>query len=170
MTRGPLVRWIGVLGLAGALSCAPAFADEQPDHNVAIAAATEEASHWLDALDAHRYAEGWDDAATVMKEGRSQDDWVRDISSPRESLGKPVMRELQRADYSTTVRGAPEGNYVTVTFLTQFANTPPAVETILLTLEDSHWRIAGYNIGRGPEAPLPAPAKEKPGPAPGPKG
>ena len=43
------------------------------------------------------------------------------------------------------MRGAPSGKYVTVTYLTQFANAPPVYETILLTLEEDHWRIAGYN-------------------------
>ena len=168
--RHRLPRLIAAFGLAGALACAPAAADELPDLDAAVAAATQRAVNWLDALDAHHYAEGWDEAAAVMKEGRSQEDWVRDIGAPRELFGKRVMRELQRADYSTTVRGAPKGDYVTVTYLTQFANAPPALETILVMLEDSHWRVAGYSIGRAPEAPLPAPAPEKPGPAPGSKG
>jgi hypothetical protein len=170
MMRRPLVRWFGALALAGALACAPAAAEELPDRDAAVAAATQEAVNWLDALDARRYAEGWDEAAAVMKEGRSQEEWIRDIGGPRELFGKRLIRELQRAEYSTTVRGAPIGNYVTVTYLTQFAKAPPALETILLTLEDNRWRIAGYSIGRTPEASLPAPAPEKSSAAPGPKG
>ena len=169
MTPRALVRSIVALSFASALACPPAAADEVSDRGAAVAAATQEAAHWLDALDAHRYAEGWDESATVMKEGRTQEDWVRDIGSPRESLGKRVMREMQRAEYSTVVRGAPTGNYVTVTYLTQFANAPPALETILVTLEDDHWRIAGYSIGRPPDAPVPPAASEKSGPAPGAK-
>lgn len=154
---------VGVLGLAASLGGTPAAAAEEPDRAAAVAAAKDEAAHWLDALDTGRYAESWDDAAGVMKEGRDQQEWIRDIASPRQSLGKSMMRELQRAEFSTAVRGAPSGKYVTAIYLTQFANAPPVYETILLTLENDRWRIAGYSIERAPEAPAPAPADDKPG-------
>jgi hypothetical protein len=154
---------LGVLGLAAALAGTPAAADEESDRAAAVTAAKEEAMHWLDALDAGRHAESWNGAAAVMKEGRNQQDWIRDVANPRESLGKSVMRELQRAEFATTVRGAPSGKYVTAIYLTQFAKAPPVYETILLTLEDDHWRIAGYSIERAPEATAPAPAEDKPG-------
>ena len=154
---------LGVLGAAAVLAGTPAAADEEADRGAAVTAAKEEATHWLDALDAGRHAESWNDTAAVMKEGRNQQDWIRDVANPRESLGKSVMRELQRAEFSTTVRGAPSGKYVTVIYLTQFVKAPPVYETILLTLEDDHWRIAGYSIERAPEATAPAPAENKPG-------
>lgn len=153
---------LGVLGLAAVLAATPAAADEEADRAAAVTAAKEEATHWLDALDAGRHAESWNDVAAVMKEGRNQQEWIRDVASPRESLGKSVMRELQRAEFSTAVRGAPSGRYVTLTYLTQFAKAPPVSETILLTLEDDHWRIAGYSIERAPETTAPAP-EVKPG-------
>lgn len=160
---------VGVLALAAVLGGTPASAAEEPDRAAAVAAAKDEATHWLEALDAGRYAESWDDAAGVMKEGRDQQEWIRDIASPRESFGKSVMRELQRAEFATAVRGAPSGKYVTVIYLTQFANAPLVHETILLTLEDERWRIAGYSIERAPEASAPAPADDKPGQAAGSK-
>jgi len=154
---------LAVLALAAALAGTPAAADEESDRAAAVTAATEEATHWLDALDAGRHAESWNDAAAVMKEGRNQQDWIRDVANPRESFGKSVMREVQRAEFSTAVRGAPSGKYVTLIYLTQFAKAPPVYETILLTLEDEHWRIAGYSIEPAPEATAPAPAEDKPG-------
>jgi hypothetical protein len=145
--------------LAGILAWTPVGADEAADRSAAAAAATQEATTWLDALDAHRYADSWSDAAAVMREGRTQDDWTRDIGA-RESFGKALIRELRSAEYSTSVRGGPQGKYVTATYLTQFTNAPPAIETILVTLEDGRWRIAGYTIAR---APTPPPAPDKPG-------
>jgi Protein of unknown function (DUF4019) len=73
-----------------AFSMAAAGADV--DAKAAVSAATDEAMHWLAQLDARHYAESWNDAATVMKEGRSQDDWMRDIGEPREILGKSLIR------------------------------------------------------------------------------
>ena len=79
---------LGILGLAAALAGTPAIADEEAERAAAVSAAKEEATHWLDALDAGRHAESWNDAAAVMKEGRNQEEWIRDVASPRESLGK----------------------------------------------------------------------------------
>ncbi|HEV8256011.1 MAG TPA: DUF4019 domain-containing protein [Casimicrobiaceae bacterium] len=162
---------LGVLSLAALLVGTPAAADEESDRAAAVTAATAQAMQWLNALDAGRHAESWNDAAAVMKAGRNQQDWIREVANPREAFGKSVMRELQQAEFSTTVRGAPTGKYVTVIYLTQFVNAPPVYETILLTLEDNRWRIGGYSIDRAPEAaaPTPAPAEKKPGPGAGSK-
>ena len=156
---------LGVLSLAAVLAGTPAAADEESDRAAAVTVAKEQATQWLNALDAGRHAESWNDVAAVMKEGRDQQEWIREVANPRESFGKSVMRELQRTEFSTTVRGAPSGKYVTVIYLTQFAKAPPVYETILLTLEDDRWRIGGYSIDRAPEAaaPAPTPAEKKPG-------
>jgi hypothetical protein len=158
----------GIVGLAAALAWIPARADTPADHAAEVTVATEQAAHWLDALDAGRYDEGWSGLATVMKQGRTLDDFKADISGPREQLGKPILRELRHAEFSTTVRGAPTGNYVTVSYLSQFSNTPPVLETVLLTLEDRRWRIGGYSVGGAAEAPAPAaPADTAPAGTPG---
>ncbi len=155
--------------LAGVLACMPATAAEEADSINAVAAATHEAVQWLDSLDAHRYGESWSDAAEVMHAGRTQEDWVREVGTPRESLGKPLMRELEHAEYSTQVRGAPEGNYVTAAYITQFSKAPPVIETILLTLQDGRWRIAGYSINLAPAATASPTVPQGAGAAPGPK-
>ena len=65
------------------------------------------------------------------------------------------------------MRGAPAGQYVTIAYLTQFTNASPAIETVLVMLEEGHWRIAGYNIARAPDPPeSKAPAKTDAGPKP----
>jgi hypothetical protein len=162
-------RLVACLGFAASLAASPAWADAEGDRDAAVAAAKQEATHWLEALDAGRHAESWEDAASVMKEGRNQQDWVRDVAGPRASLGKSLMREVDRAEFSTTVRGAPSGKYVTLRYLTQFANAPPVYETILLMLESEHWRIAGYSIERAPEPAPSAPPEAKSGPQTGPE-
>jgi len=156
-------------GLAAVLAWGPARAEAAVDHAAEVSAATEQAARWLGALDAGRYDEGWDGLAAVMRQGSSEQDWANDISGPRQHLGKPVMRELRHADFSTVVRGAPTGNYVTAGYLSQFTDAPPILETVLLTFEDGHWRVAGYSLGQAPEAPASAspadgtPATAKPG-------
>ena len=46
----------------------------------------------------------------------------------------------------------------------EFARAPLVNETILVKLEDGHWRIAGYSIDRAPEPPAPG-GEGKPAPS-----
>ena len=166
--KATLQRTLALAALAAALA-APAHADEQADRNAALTAATQKAQQWLEAMDARRYDEGWKDSAAVVKEGRTEQGWIREVSGAREALGKPVMRELKRAEFTTQVRGAPQGEYVVAVFLTKFSNIPPALETILLSHEDNDWRIGGYAVSEASEAGASAPAGAAPPPVPQPK-
>ena len=141
-----ILRAAALVGLALALLSTPTAADEQADRDAAIAAATKKAEQWLEAMDEHRYAEGWNESAAVVKTGRTEQSWIQEIGGPREALGKPLMREFKRAQFSNRVRGAPEGSYVTAVYLTKFTNIPPANEVVLLDLEDGEWRVGGYSI------------------------
>lgn len=144
--------------VAPLLFVTPSSAQKDPGSIVAVAAATEESTHWLESLDTRRYAESWANMSQVMRAGHNREDWVREVGTPRESLGKPLMRELRSADYATEVRGAPKGEYVTVVYLTQYSHAPPVQETILLMMEDQRWRVAAYAVGLAspPEAQSPA--------------
>lgn len=158
MMRRRQRRWAALALGAGlgalVLSTSPR-ADEPAGHAAEVSAATAQATAWLGALDAERYDFVWNGLAAVMKQGSSQDDWSHDVSGPRKQFGKPVMRDLQQADFATVVRGAPTGRYVTAVYLTQFANAPPILETVLLMSEDGRWLVAGYSVGRAPEATAP---------------
>jgi hypothetical protein len=148
----PLAR---LVGLAAVLSWSAAGAEAPTDPAVVVSGATEQATRWLAALDAGNYEAAWGDLASVMRQGRTLEDWQADIRGPREQLGKPLGREVQSAEFSTTVRGAPTGNYVTASYLSHFASAPPIVETVLLTFEDRRWRIGGYSVAMAPGLPPP---------------
>jgi len=159
MKRPPSVLASGIvaaLALAALVTGAPARADEETERNAAVAAAQNEATHWLEELDAGRSSESWNEVASVMRTGRSEQDWVRDVMTPRETLGKLVTREMKSAEFSTSVRGAPQGKYVTVAYLTKFARSTLVGETVLMMLESDHWRVAAYSVGRAPEAASPS--------------
>jgi len=142
---------IGPLAQATAPAVPPAAADRE--NAAAIAAATEASERWLNAVDTGNLVDTWQEAAEVFKLGISQADWITDLEAIRTRLGKATLRELKAAQYSTTLRGAPSrGDYVTISFLTKFANVPPAAETLIVSKEaDGVWRIAGYNIGKAPD-------------------
>lgn len=139
--------------LAAAALASFAIADEKADPNAAAAAATRQAEQWLRAMDEHRYDEAWNDQAAVVKASRTEQEWVQEFSGPREALGKPVMREFKQAEFSTRLRGAPEGEYVTVVYLTKFTNIPLAAETVILAHENGQWLVGGYSITDATPAP-----------------
>ncbi len=153
--------------LALAMLSPHALADEQADRVAAVATATQEADQWLEAMDTRRYVDGWNESAAVVREGRTEQDWVQEFGAPREALGKPVMRELKRAEFSTRMRGAPEGEYVTAVYLTKFTSIPLVTETVLLTRESGHWRVGGYNVAPAPEAAPSSPPVSSPDASPG---
>jgi hypothetical protein len=136
------------------------------DTDAAVKAATEQAEQWLKAMDGHRYHEGWNEQASAVREGRTEQDWIDEVSGAREALGRPIMRQFKAAEFSTHVRGAPEGQYVLVVYLTKFGNIPLASETILMSLEDGQWLVGGYSIA---EAEAPPGASAAPSGAPQPK-
>ena len=155
----PLLRWPGILALAAALAGTPATAADPPAPDSAdpvsrsaVVDATRATDQWLAAIDAGKFADSWKDAAEVFKLGVTQDEWTGDLTTMRGQLGQTTMRELKSAQYSTRLRGAPAtGQYVTVTYLTKFANALLAVETLVVSKEgDGEWRIAGYRIGNAP--------------------
>jgi hypothetical protein len=124
-----------------------------PADNDAVKGATEATDHWLAIVDSGKLADSWKDTAEVIKLGVTETQWVVDLDAIRVKVGKTTMRELKTAQFSTTLRGAPlTGEYVTILYLTKFANAPLAMETVVLTKEkDGEWRIAGYNIGKAPD-------------------
>lgn len=121
---------------------APSFASDQEKHQAIRAATT-----FLRLVDRGDYTESWSSTATIFKKAISQKQWAEKATLVRGSLGSLVDRTLVRAQYTTTLPGAPDGEYVIITFKTKFQNKEKAIETITPMLDsDGHWRVSGYYI------------------------
>jgi len=69
------------------------------------------------------------------------------MQSARAPLGGVVGRKQRSATYTTSLPGAPAGEYVVFLFDTDFEKRTGFVETITVAREkDGSWRIAGYYI------------------------
>jgi hypothetical protein len=65
----------------------------------------------------------------------------------RGPLGNAVSRNLLSRQYTTTLPGAPDGEYVVIQYETSFENKKVAVETVTPMKDaDGHWRVSGYYI------------------------
>jgi hypothetical protein len=129
--------------LLGILLCVlPALADEGAEGK-AVAAS----NAWLNLVDKAKYAESWDEAATYFKNAVTKEQWERSLQGVRKPLGSVIRRQLKSKQYSTTLPGAPDGEYVVIQYDTSFENKKSSVETVTPMREhDGRWRVSGYYI------------------------
>jgi len=140
-----MVRWstisIGVLAL---LLGTTAVGQTQEE---AKAKARDSAEEWLALLDGQDWERTWEQAGVLLKAAVSQDEWAKKMSVTLGPLGKVASRAVRSTEYSTTMPGAPDGEYVVVKLDTSFENKQTAMETVILKKErDGAWKVSGYFI------------------------
>lgn len=102
---------------------------------------------WLKLVDEGKYSESWDEAAQYFKNAVDKKQWKKSLESVRSPLGKVVTRKIKSKQYTTTLPGAPDGEYVVIQYETSFKNKKQAMETITPMLDkDGRWRVSGYYI------------------------
>jgi len=110
-------------------------------------AATESATRWLAQVDSGNYAASWETAAPMFKQAVSQDQWAHMLQAKRAPMGKVLTRTLKSAVYTTTLPGAPDGQYVVIVYESSFEHKKSAIETVTPSLgKDGQWRVSGYYI------------------------
>ena len=138
-------RWIpgvvaGLVLLLG--TTAPAGAQEE-----AIVQARTAARAWLALLDGYEFDESWRAAGEMLKGAVTQEEFSTTMSTTLGPLGAVASRGAKSSEYSTTLPGTPDGEYVILKFDTAFENKQTAVETVVLKKEpDGLWRVSGYFI------------------------
>ncbi len=140
MRKSRLVVATALLVVVAAHVVAAADADREKAAEVA-------ARSWLGLVDAGRYGESWDAAASVFRQALSRRQWEEALQKVRGPLGKVVSRKLRGAKFTTEIPGAPVGEYVVIQYDTDFAKRAGAIETITpMKDSDGAWRISGYYI------------------------
>jgi hypothetical protein len=110
-------------------------------------AAASAAGVWLSLVDEGNYGESWEQAAWLFKAAVVKEQWQTIVKSVRVPLGKVVARKLKSKQYTKTLPGAPDGEYVVIQYETVFEKKESAIETITPMLEkDGQWRVSGYYI------------------------
>ena len=124
------------------LSCQSTFADQTKK----VAALTA-AGNWLALVDGENYAASWQDAAAYFKRAVSEDQWTQSMTAFRRPLGKVLSRTLASQNYTKTLPGAPDGEYVVIQYRTSFERKAVSIETVTPMLDaDGIWRVSGYYI------------------------
>jgi hypothetical protein len=116
-------------------------------HTEAAKAALESAEAWLALVDQGQYEQSWDAASERFKNAISKQDWAKSLAAVRKPLGEVKSRNLNSKQYTTTLPGAPDGEYVVLQYTTSFADKESATETVTSMFDkDKKWKVSGYFI------------------------
>lgn len=137
------MRFAAAVLLSAAALIQPASAQES---SAATQAATTAAQTWLATVDDAKYEESWNQGAAAFRAAVTGQQWNEALRTVRAPLGAVKSRKLLAAQYTRKLPGAPEGEYVVVQYLTEFA-TKSATETVTPMREaDGSWKVSGYYI------------------------
>jgi hypothetical protein len=130
-----------IMTLVVALAPAAALSGEAEEQ------AIKAAEGWLGLADQGKYEESWKEAATLFRSAVTVEQWQQALDGARKPLGELKSRKLMGAEYTTSLPGAPDGEYVVIQFDASFENKKTAVETVIpMKDEDGKWRVGGYFI------------------------
>jgi hypothetical protein len=119
------------------------------DAGAGVEAALVSATRWLALADAGKWAESWDQMAPATQAMVSKDAWggANGIASIRNPLGPVTSRTVQSATFTHTLPRAPAGDYVVITYNTEFARSGKGMETVVpMRTADGTWKVSGYYI------------------------
>jgi hypothetical protein len=138
---GKKIIFIFVLILVTVFS-KPLWADSTKELN-----AQKASDAWLSMVDEGKYSESWQNTSSYFKKVIDQNQWVKTLKAVRDPLGKLSSREVISRNYTKTLPGAPDGEYVVIHYQSSFENKASAIETVTPSLEKGGiWRVSGYYI------------------------
>jgi hypothetical protein len=92
-------------------------------------------------------ATSWANASALFRARLKESDWAKALAGARQPLGDLVRRALQGGKQVSELPGAPDGDYVVLTYGSEFENKRAAVETVTpMRDRDNEWRVSGYFI------------------------
>jgi hypothetical protein len=116
----------------------------------AMAAAT----HFLFLIDTEEYLKSWESTSNALKNILPRDAWHEQLTEIRQLLGPIIGRDHRDISYTRSSPDVPAGEYVVLTFFSQFRDRAFATETVTVKLGlDNIWRVAGYFVRYGDPPP-----------------
>jgi hypothetical protein len=105
------------------------------------------AEQWLTMVDNEKYNDSWKETSELFRNAVQLEQWVQSMQAVRKPLGQLISRKVKTTAYTSSLPGAPDGEYVVIQFDTSFENKKSAVETVTPMLDtDGFWRVSGYYI------------------------
>ncbi len=106
---------------------------------------------WLALLDAGKFAESWQSAASVFQAAITQLECGSILHSVRKPLGSLVSRKAKSANYTKPLPGAPDGEFVILEFDTFFFTKKHVkkrvVERVTAMLDvNKEWKVSRFSM------------------------
>ncbi len=102
---------------------------------------------FLAELDAGNWDASWQVAGPYFQSQLTAAQWAAMIDPVRQPLGAVSSREVLTVQRTSSLPGAPAGEYEVLEFQTDFANRDTAaVETVIMMEGAAGWEVAGYFI------------------------
>ncbi|WP_321531707.1 DUF4019 domain-containing protein [uncultured Desulfuromonas sp.] len=142
--KGALLKVFSVIAAVVIMLVAPhvLFANQSQE-----AAAISSAESFLQLVDSGHYGESWEATSKLFKAQVSKQQWIAQLEQMHPLFGALVKREIKGRNYTKSLPGAPDGDYVVIQFTTEFENKKNSLETITPMLEnDGKWRVSGYYV------------------------
>ena len=105
-----------------------------------------DAEKWLGLVDHAKYKDSWKEASKPFRTQVTAEEWERQVKGVRESIGALESRKHAGSQATKTLPGAPDGDYIVMTFNAKFANKANAIETVVVSKEGGAWLVAGYFV------------------------
>jgi len=103
------------------------------------------AQAWLILLDRKDWGTAWDASSAVFRQSVPLGMWMDNVPKVREPYGALVERQPGVALYKKTLPSRPDGDYVTVVFVSKFANKQVEETVTTVRESDGRWRVTGYS-------------------------
>ena len=137
-----VTRVMGILAEAGVTKVSVERNEGAPSTTV-----FQQAERWLEVIDQGDYPRSWDEATEHFRKLVPRENWHSMMNSVRHPLGKRVARQFEKEQEVKSLPGGPEGDYLIMTFKTQFEHMKATTETVTSYKEkDGEWRVCGYYI------------------------
>jgi hypothetical protein len=127
-----------------AAPAAPAVNPDDPALRAKADAARKVADKWLAQLDSGDYSGAWEQTAQAFRTAVPREQWQEGVGAGRKTLGALKDRKGLEAGVRDNLKGGPPGEYVTIVYLSQFANRPEVREIVTMYLESGRWRVIGF--------------------------
>ena len=108
-------------------------------------AAQQAAEDWLAYVDEGDIGQSYENAASLLKDQVTQEEWEQSIGEVQGQIGELQSRSFTTAQALPAPPEDPQGEYLAVQYAADYANLP-VQESVVLTKDEDTWKVAGYLV------------------------
>jgi hypothetical protein len=106
------------------------------------------AIHFISIVDNQIYGGAWVEAGGLMQDIVPQQVWTAGMRVVRQGLGVVRARKVASHRHLHVLPGGTQGEFMVITYQTQFAMKPNSIETVILIMQPplGLWKVISYTV------------------------